>query len=363
MQGKFYHSVVAAAGLVLSLGVQATQYELPEAGSVIGAPRVITAAASDTLLDIAKAHNLGYEALKLANPGVDTWLPGAGRRINLPTQFVLPKAPRRGIVLNLAEMRLYYYPRPRRGERPTVITHPVSIGRYDWETPLGRTRIVSKVRDPAWYPPKSIRAEHEAAGDPLPAVVPAGPDNPLGAHAMRLDRRGYLIHGTNKPYGIGMRASHGCIRMYPEDIAALFEIVPNGTPVHIVNQPVKVGRTEDGELLIEAHPKEGEHEGRAGEGVRLDQLKPLVISRAGDNRPGQTIDWDIVVRTVADRSGMPVAVSKIDSAVEEVVNGRLAGLSLSLNERKLAVSGQPRRVHAHRGRPHSEPPLELRLTY
>ncbi|MGB5247572.1 MAG: L,D-transpeptidase family protein, partial [Woeseia sp.] len=163
-------------------------------------------------------------------------------------RYVLPAGPRTGVVLNLAEYRMYYYPKPKPGERAIVMTFPISIGRMDWETPLGLTRVVAKARNPAWYPPESVRAEHEADGRPLPRIVPPGPDNPLGNFAMRLSLPGYLIHGTNRPAGVGMRVTHGCIRMFPEDIEYLFEQLSVETPVRIINEPLKVGW--DGEVLV-----------------------------------------------------------------------------------------------------------------
>ncbi|MDH4107484.1 MAG: L,D-transpeptidase family protein [Gammaproteobacteria bacterium] len=237
----------------LPLAVNAEIYELPPDGSdVIGGVSTILARHDDTLLDIARRHGLGYEDIVRANPDVDVWLPGEGTEVVLPTRYIIPSGPRRGVVLNLAEYRMYYFPEPAAGERAVVMTYPMSIGRMDWATPLGRTRVVAKVRNPAWYPPESVRAEHAAEGDILPRVVPPGPKNPLGARAMRLDIPGYLIHGTNRPDGVGMRVTHGCIRMFPEDIEFLFEQVPVNTPVRIVNEPIKLGW--DGEnLVMEAH--------------------------------------------------------------------------------------------------------------
>ncbi|HZW59052.1 MAG TPA: L,D-transpeptidase family protein [Woeseiaceae bacterium] len=237
----------------LPTAAHAEVYQLPPAGNdVVGAVTTIRARADDTLIDIARRHGLGYEDMVIANPDVDVWLPGEGTVVVLPTRFVLPPGPRRGIVLNLAEYRMYYYPPVKDGEAATVMTWPMSIGRMDWETPLGRTRIIAKVRNPAWYPPDSVRAEHEADNNPLPRVVPPGPDNPLGAYAMRLDLPGYLIHSTNRPAGVGMRVSHGCIRMFPEDIGFLFGQVSVETPVQIINEPVKLGWDGD-DLLIEVH--------------------------------------------------------------------------------------------------------------
>lgn len=228
-------------------------YELPPPGSdVIGAVTTITTRDEETLLEVARRHGLGYEEIVAANPHVDTWLPGEGTEVLLPTRFVLPQVPRRGIVLNLAEYRMYYFPDTVEGETPVVMTFPMSIGRMDWETPLGRTSVVAKVRNPSWYPPESIRAEHAAEGDPLPRIVPPGPKNPLGEYAMRLGLPGYLIHGTNRPAGVGMRVTHGCIRMFPEDIGFFFGEVPMNTPVRIINEPVKIGWAGD-DLVVEVH--------------------------------------------------------------------------------------------------------------
>ena len=229
-------------------------YELPPEGyDVIGAVGSVTARHEDTLVDIARRHGLGYQDIVRANPDVHVWVPGEGTEVILPTRFVLPPGPREGVVLNLAEYRMYFFPEPQEGEPAYVLTYPISIGRMDWETPLGMTTVVTKVRNPTWYPPQSVRDEHAADGDPLPTVVPPGPDNPLGSRAMRLGLPGYLIHSTNRPAGVGMRVTHGCIRMFPEDIEFLFEEVDVRTPVRIINAPVKLG-WEGEQLVMEVHP-------------------------------------------------------------------------------------------------------------
>jgi L,D-transpeptidase ErfK/SrfK len=245
--------MIAVLLAITPLAAVAEIYDLPPEGNdVVGALTTVVAREDDTLLDIARRHGLGYEDIVRANPDVDTWLPGEGTEVTLPTRYVLPPGPRNGVVLNLAEYRLYYYPTPEAGKPAVVMTYPISIGRMDWETPLGRTTIVTKVRNPSWYPPESIRAEHAADGDPLPRIVPPGPKNPLGDYAMRLGLPGYLIHGTNRPDGVGMRVTHGCIRMFPEDIDYLFGRVDVNTVVRIINEPVKVGWDGD-ELVIEVH--------------------------------------------------------------------------------------------------------------
>ena len=245
---------LVAACLLAASPARAEVYELPPEGfDVIGAVATVTARYDDTLVDIARHHGLGYQDIVRANPDVGVWLPGEGTEVVLPMRFVLPPGPREGLVLNLAEYRMYYFPKPRNSEPAYVYTYPMSIGRMDWETPLGETRIVAMAKNPAWYPPQSVRDEHAADGDPLPRVVPAGPENPLGTRALRLGLPGYLIHGTNRPAGVGMRVSHGCIRMFPEDIEFLFQHITVNTVVRIINAPVKIGW--DGEdLVAEVHP-------------------------------------------------------------------------------------------------------------
>jgi len=220
---------------------------------VVGTMQVITAEYEDTLSDIARRFNLGYEEIVSANPGVDPWLPGEGTRIIIPTQFILPDAPREGIIINLAAMRLFYFPSTKDGNLQTVITHPVGIGRLNWKTPEGATRITVKDENPVWIPTPSIRKEYARNGDPLPQTVPPGPDNPMGSHVLRLGWPAYAIHGTNKPPSIGMRGSFGCIRMYPEDIVGIFDAVSVGTPVRVVNQPHLFGWRGD-ELYFQTYP-------------------------------------------------------------------------------------------------------------
>lgn len=275
--------------------------------ALIGLPGFDVTAADDTLLDVARRNGLGYEEIQRANPGVDIWLPGVGRTLTLPTRRIVPvDVAHVGIVINLPEHRLYYFPVHKPGAAPTVITYPVSIGRMDWSTPIGVTQIVAKNRNPSWYPPKSVQAEHLANGDPIPAVVPAGPDNPLGAFAMRLGIPGgaYLIHGTNKPAGVGMQVTHGCMRLYPEDIEALFPLVPLKTPVRIINEPVKIGWAGD-ELYMEAYrPLD-----RMGDPQEPD-LKSLedMLLKATARRP-VAIDWDLARKTLQEAQGIPRVVA------------------------------------------------------
>jgi len=295
--------------LLLSFGCMSARgsvYQVPEDGStVIGEDGSMTTVYEDTLPDLAQRYSLGYYEIIRANPRVDVWIPGAGKHLTLPGRRILPPGPRDGIVVNLPEHRLYFYPKPRRGEKPAVITYPVSIGKMDWRTPLGETRIVSKVRNPSWYPPESVRKEHAERGDELPKVVPAGPDNPLGAFAMRLAVGGgsYLIHGTNNPLAVGMAVTHGCIRMYPEDIAALFPLVPVGTKVRLINEPVKVAWVQ-GQLLLEVHPPV-DAEGQSIE-PDLQVLEPLLDQELGNDTAA--IHWDLARETLAAATGLPTLV-------------------------------------------------------
>ena len=244
----------AATSKLLPIPVASHEFRFDSSrDDVVGTMQIITAHQDDTLSDIARRFNLGYEEIVNANPGVDPWLPKAGTRIVVPTQFVLPDAPRHGVIVNLAAMRLFYFPKVKPGELQRVITHPVGIGRVEWKTPEGVTRVVAKQENPSWIPTPSIRKEHAKNGDILPAVVPPGPDNPMGTHVLRLGWPSYAIHGTDKPPSIGLRGSHGCLRMYPEDITGIYRNVPVGTPVRIVNQPRLLG-WRNGALYLQAYP-------------------------------------------------------------------------------------------------------------
>lgn len=287
--------------------LQADSFPLRPGDDLVGWQGTVRARHEDTLADIARQFQLGHEEIRLANPGVDFWLPGEGADVVIPARFVLPRAERRGIVLNVPEMRLYYFRPPTRKGEPvdTVVTYPISIGRMDWSTPLGRTRVASKASNPSWRPPDSIRAEAAARGEPLPDFIPPGPDNPLGAYALRLGLPTYLIHGTNRPYGVGMRVTHGCIRMYPEDIEQFYPEVAVGTPVEIVNQPVKVGWLGD-TLFVEVHPPLEEY-GTTPEELRSEALR--LAQEAEARRPVELLGRELL-RAVEEQRGIPVAISR-----------------------------------------------------
>ena len=268
--------------------------------TMIGKMSRVEARHEDTLLDIARRHGLGVEEIVSANPEVNRWLPGKGTPVFLPTQFILPSVPHRGIILNIPEMRMYYFP-PKKPE--TVVSYPLGVGKEGWRTPYIRTKIISKRAFPDWYPPESIRKEHAAAGDPLPRVVKAGPDNPLGDYAMRLGQPEYLIHGTNKPWGVGMRVSHGCIRLYPEDIEELFQHVSVNTAVNIINQPYKVGLDDD-LVFLEAHTWLNE-DVKEYKGNVESVFKKLQELLSGVE---YHIDWELVEQVIEQRAGYPVIV-------------------------------------------------------
>jgi L,D-transpeptidase ErfK/SrfK len=285
---------------------QATVYPFPKTDNpVVGEDQTVVTLYEDTLYDLARKYSLGSEEMIRVNPGVDPWIPGAGKTLVVPNTHILPPGPREGIVVNLPEHRLYYYPKPKRDGTREVITYPVSIGKMDWRTPLGLTRVIQKQKNPIWYPPESVRKEHAAAGDPLPPLVPSGPDNPLGLFAMRLAAGNgtYLIHGTNNPIAVGLAVTHGCIRMYPDDVAALFPLVPVGTPVRLINEPLKVAWV-DGELLLEAHPPV-DAQGQSFE-PDLEQFSGLLQKAVGDSTVA--IHWDYAREVLQKADGVIATV-------------------------------------------------------
>jgi L,D-transpeptidase ErfK/SrfK len=274
----------------------------PSDTDLIGKITYTLARQQDTLLDIAKQFDIGQTEISISNSDVDRWLPGANTKVMLPTRYILPSTNRRGIVLNIPEMRLYYYPETNPDQR-SVETFPVSIGRMDWQTPLGNAKVIAKTTNPVWRPPESIKKEHAEAGDPLPDIVPAGPDNPLGNYAMRLNIPGYLIHGTNKPLGIGMRVTHGCVRMYPDDIKQLFPKIKVGTRVQIVNQPAKVGWSAD-VLYLEIHPPLVED---SNDSFWLEEQIDQMISEATETVPVKLNQQQINI-AIKHKTGVPVAI-------------------------------------------------------
>ncbi|ADU68988.1 L,D-transpeptidase family protein [Pantoea sp. At-9b] len=306
----------------LSAPALATEYPMPETGSRLIGENTLTIVPDDKrpLESIASHYKIGLLGMLEANPGVDPWLPKAGTQLTVPLQMLLPDTPHEGIVINLAELRLYYYPK---GE-DRVIVYPIGIGQLGAATPVMVTSISQKIPNPTWTPTPNIRKRYAKEGITLPGVVPAGPDNPMGLFAMRLARGTgqYLIHGTNADFGIGMRVSSGCIRLRPEDIEALFDSVPKGTRVQVINQPVKYAIEPDGKRYIEVHQPLS-HTDKDD-----PQTMPIALTAAMKtfiNSPQS--DTALIKAALARRSGMPVLVSSgepvtQDTAMPQVVQSQ-----------------------------------------
>jgi L,D-transpeptidase ErfK/SrfK len=306
LRGSVQVALVAIAACCSTVACGAEELPLPTVRdeSVVGEVGYTMVWHGDSLLDIARAFDIGYNQIIRANPRLNRWVPRVGAEVVVPSMYVLPRGERRGIVLNLAELRLYYYS-PR---SPTVHTFPISVGDYDWRTPLGKTKIAAKQVDPPWYPPKSIRAEHLESGDELPTMIPGGdPDNPLGHFALKLGIPGYLIHGTDqrRSYGIGMRVSHGCIRLYPEDIETLYALVSVGTPVTIVDQPIKAGWRDD-HLFLEIHHPLVEEDADDFVEPDLNDVITVIAPLIGHD---VEVDADQVDAALRLGDGVPVAVA------------------------------------------------------
>jgi len=319
---KIRSLIRAALLLAATTNAFAATYTLPVGkDTVIGEVQTVVAAHEDTLLDIGRRYGVGYEEIVAANPGINAWVPGAGTEVLIPSRYILPDGPREGVVVSLSEHRLFYFPPHKQGEAAVVRTYPISVGRMDWHTPLGLTRIVNKREKPIWYPPESVRKEHAADGRPLPKAVPPGPDNPLGEYAMRLGIPGgaYLIHGTNRPSGVGMQVTHGCVRMFPEDIKELYGLVPVNTAVRLIDQPYKMGWRGD-ELFMEVHtPLEGTD---GADSHSLTNITKLLVA-ATQERPevvsSGVIDWAKAERTFEKASGVPEPVMLHSAPVPSTV--------------------------------------------
>lgn len=299
-------SVLLAATLAVPLSLQALTFRLPGNGdNVVGDNMTMTTSYDDTFVAIGRVYGLGFREMMNANPGVHPWVPGENTEITLPLSYVLPHEDREAIVLNLPEFRLYHF----LPEKNTVRSYGVGIGREGWQTPETEARVTSVAAKPSWTPPASIRAEHAAMGDILPAVVPPGPDNPLGQYAVRLSLPSYLFHGSNKIVGVGMRVSHGCVRLYDGDIEELAHSVRPGTPVRIINEPVKTGWLK-GRFYLEVHPQ-----------LEEDQGTPIdfegIIAAGLQRQPHHNIaiDWDMVKLAAREQRGMPVDIT-LDQGLE-----------------------------------------------
>ncbi len=298
----------AAAPAALPVPVQTERFVLAPGQEMIGRVQIVRIKPHQVLADIARLFDVGYDSIKRANPKVNPWLAPVGTRVIVPTQFILPDAPHVGIVVDIAAMRLFYYPPHAPGRPQVVITHPVGIGRLGHPTPTMVTRVTWHQAHPAWIVPRSILASHARRGTPLPRVVAAGPDNPLGNYALHLSYPEILIHGTDRPAGVGRRVSHGCIHLYPEDIRQLFKMVPNGTPVRVVNQPFLFA-WQNGRLYMQAY-------GALQDDKRPWKTDPTLLRRmlprrwvTDLTRSDEKIDWTRVRRLVDDPRVVPLPVS------------------------------------------------------
>ena len=292
--------ILLAGTLLLSATAQALTFRLPDNNDeVVGDNMTYTTSYEDTFVDIGRIYGLGFREMMNANPGVHPWVPGEATEITLPLSYILPQESRAAIVLNLAEFRMYHF----LPEKNTVRSYGVGIGREGWETPLTETRVTSVAANPSWTPPDSIRREHAARGAILPRAVAPGPDNPLGHYAVRLALPSYLFHGSNKPVGVGMRVSHGCIRLYDGDIEELAYAVSPGTPVRIVNEPVKAGWLR-GRLYLEVHPQLEED---VDQPLEFMPVIEAALARRADS--GIVVDWDRVRTAVEEQRGVPVDIT------------------------------------------------------
>ncbi|OYQ75625.1 L,D-transpeptidase family protein [Wohlfahrtiimonas sp. G9077] len=282
----------------------ARQYPMPEKGSdVVGYTEIVYPEPGESFVDLSVRYEAGYDELKWANPNANYWTPSPQMPVILPFEYILPKGKRSGIVSNIPEMRTYFFPK----DGDTVYVYPVGVGRMDWKTPLGSWKITRKQEAPAWYPPESIRREHQEMGKgTLPAVVPAGPDNPLGNHVLRLNLPSYLLHGTNDVTGIGMRVTHGCMRFFPQNIEELYSIVPTNTEVTFINEPVKVGFKGD-ELLIEVHPPL-EEDNLDTQGLK--EIAYRLLAEHQNNPNIQMVDPRMIDLAIEKMSGLPTHIGQ-----------------------------------------------------
>lgn len=270
-------------------------------GDLAGELRAMKTHYEDTFAAIGNRIAMGFLELVKANPGIDPWLPGEGTTITLPMQYVMPDARREGIVINLAEYRLYYF------TDNGVQVYPVGVGTEENPSPLTKATVTMPLESPAWYPPASIRAEYERSGEFLPKMIPAGPENPLGTHALLLSEKGYLIHGTNKKFGVGMAVSHGCFRMYNEDISRFVYQVPKGTPVQVVRDPIKIGLS-GGEVWLEVHRPDDDYPPEDREALWQQTLQEVEAFRS--RHPGIEVQRQAIELAVDQADGIPTMVGE-----------------------------------------------------
>jgi L,D-transpeptidase ErfK/SrfK len=296
--------------------VERNEFSVAKEDDIIGQLVFVRLEKGDTLPDMARHFGLGISEISAANPGVDMWVPEGGELIVLPLSHVLPDSARKGIVINLPAMRLFHYKENGKSSL-FVSTYPVGVGTTERPSPTGQMYVQRKMVRPTWYVPASIAEDHRKKGDPLPAKVPPGPENPLGEYALYLSKSTYLMHGTNKPYSIGLNATNGCIRLYPEDVKKLYDSTPINTLVRILNQPYLIGH-RDGVMYMEVHaPLEGSGTGELEK--TYTRLKNI------EKKSGRAVDWKKVEKVVSEARGIPVPISA-DSAEDE--NGTLKAVEV-----------------------------------
>lgn len=303
MNHKIIRSLLCGGLLCSAVSASAAEFPLPAAGSnMVGQLRVVLARQQDTLLDIARHYDVGYNEIRAANPGVDPWLPGAGTRVLVPTEYILPPKPWQGIIINIPERRLFFFP----SGQNIVYTFPVGIFRPNWPDPVGSTKIIAKVKNPTWTVPKNIQEEHAKAGEPIPAFFPAGPDNPMGELALETGWSQIFIHGTNKPWGVGMRVSHGCFHVYPENEVQLFKMVKVGTPVRTIDAPYVVGSDGSGTLYLQSfEPVEAYHKG----GNHQQRAVDAISAYSKSVQQNWTINWQRVIDLVQKPNTVPAPIN------------------------------------------------------
>jgi len=293
----------------LEKDIERNRFPVARGEDVVGRMAVVRLEEEDTLPDIARHFSLGIDEISAANPKVDVWVPKAGERVLLPLSFILPDTSRKGIVVNLATMRLFQY--KEEGTSLLVTTYPVGVGTDERPTPTGQMHVARKAARPTWHVPASIAKDHREKGDILPKAVPPGPDNPLGEYALYLSNPGYLIHGTNKPASIGLTATNGCLRLYPENIKTLFEDTPVKTPVLIVNQPYLTGQ-RNGVLYLEAHAPMDES--GASESEKLHKKLKAIEKKAK-----RALDWKKIKEVQAEARGIPVPIFELRQGSEKEI--------------------------------------------
>ncbi len=306
---KSVHEETRPIPRILAENIERNEFSVGKGDDVIGRLAFITLEKGDTLPDIARHFSLGINGISAANPGVDIWVPKAGERILLPLNLILPDAPRKGIVINLAAMRLFQY--KGNSESMVVHTYPVGVGIEERPSPTGQMFVERKGIRPTWHVPASIAQDHRKKGDPLPAAVLPGPQNPLGEYALYLSKSGYLIHGTNKPASIGLRATNGCIRLYPEDVKKLFESTLLKTPVSIVNQPYLLGQ-DNGIIYLAVHALPENLDA-----IEFDKMYAKL--RNIEKESGQKLDWSKVKKVLAEARGIPVPIFEIRPGSEKEI--------------------------------------------